>query len=209
MERPHVPEGLLARLRADPLHAPETIALAAAEAHAPVAERWVAEQRARYGIERRELALRAKAKHAGLARFGGAATGLGGALTVLPDLLALAWIQSRLVLFVAAAFDFDPRDPARPAELLVLQGLYADVPTARAALDGIGRPLAPALLTRGLSGREDEELVRRLLRVVGRRATRGLAGRLVPGVAVLVNAVGNERDTRALADRAIERYDRP
>jgi hypothetical protein len=28
----------------------------------------------------------------------------------------------------------------------------------------------------------------------------------VPGLAVVVNAVGNERDTRALADRAIAFY---
>ena len=33
-----------------------------------------------------------------------------------------------------------------------------------------------------------------------------LAGRLIPGVAILFNAVGNERRTRVLADRAIRFY---
>jgi hypothetical protein len=37
---------------------------------------------------------------------------------------------------------------------------------------------------------------------VGKRA----AGRLIPGLAIMFNAVGNERDTRALADRAIKFY---
>jgi hypothetical protein len=41
---------------------------------------------------------------------------------------------------------------------------------------------------------------------VGRRAARRLGGRLVPGFAILLNAVGNERETRALADRAIAFY---
>jgi hypothetical protein len=41
-ERPHVPEGLLARLRADPTRAPEHLALAAGERHGPAAAAWVA-----------------------------------------------------------------------------------------------------------------------------------------------------------------------
>ena len=51
--------------------------------------------------------------------------------------------------------------------------------------------------------RREEALAKRLARFVGRRAVRRLGGRLVPGFAILLNAVGNERETRALADRAI------
>ena len=68
----------------------------------------------------------AKRRHASLARLEGAATGVGGFLTVVPDIVLLAWIQSRLVFFVAAAYGFDPRDPMRPAELLVLRDLYPE-----------------------------------------------------------------------------------
>ena len=144
MESPTLPTGLLARLRADPARAAEHLALAAAERHGPAAAAWVAERRAEYDVSPAELAEMAKKRHATLARFGGAATGMGGFVTLVPDLALLAWIQSRMVFFIAAAYGYDPLDPMRPAELLVLQDLYDDVPSARAALDGAGRSLAGA-----------------------------------------------------------------
>ena len=199
-----VPAELWQRLREDPARAPEHIALAAARYHGPAAAAWVAEKQSRYAHSPAELARMAKRRHAALARFGGAATGVGGWVTAVPDLAALAWIQSRLVFFVAAAYGYDPRDPMRPAELLVLERLYDDVGEARAALDGAGRSLAGALVGARLS--RDETLASRLAKMAGRQATKRVAGKLVPGIAIVVNAVGNERDTRALADRAITFY---
>jgi len=199
-----LPRGLWERLRADPARAPEHLALAAADYHGPAAEAWAAEKRATFASGPEELARMAKARHATLARFGGAASGVGGFVTVLPDLAALAWIQSRLVFFVAAAYGYDANDRMRPAELLVLQGLYPDPVSARAALDGVGRSVASAYVGQRMN--RDEALTGRLLKMVGKSATKRLAGRLIPGVAVVVNAVGNERDTRALADRAIAFY---
>jgi len=197
-----VPEGLWRRLRADPVRAPEHIALAAAEWHGPAAAAWLASRRALYAYDGRELAHMAKRKHASLARFGGAATGLGGVVTSIADVLTLAWIQSRLVFFVAAAFDFDPNDPMRPAELLVLQGIYEDVGAARQALDGAGATMIETLAT---GSAKDRELLGSLMRYVGRYATRR-AVRLVPLLASPYNAISNERETRRLADRAIAFY---
>jgi EcsC protein family len=202
--RADVPEGLWERLRADPVRAPEHLALAAAERHGPAAAAWAADKRRRYAHEGRALAAMAKRRHAALARFEGAATGVGGVFTVVPDLVALAWIQSRLVFFVAAAYGFDPQDRMRPAELLVLTGFYPDPPAARHALDGAGRPMVEAYV--GSKLQRDETLAARLARFAGRRAARSVAGRLIPGVAVAFNAVGNERSTRELADRAIRFY---
>src|SRR5215218_8120534 len=105
-----LPPSLWHRLRADPARAPEYVALAAAERHAPAAARWVEDRRAMYAVTPHELALMAKRRHAG------AATGVGGIVTFLPDLAAAAWVQSRLVYFVAASYGFDPLDPMRPAE---------------------------------------------------------------------------------------------
>jgi EcsC protein family len=199
-----LPDSLWRRLREDPLRAPEHLALAAAEWHAPAAEAWVAEQRALTGARPPDLARIAKARHALFARLGGAATGMGGVVTLVPDLAALAWIQSRMVLFIAAAYGHAPRDRMRPAELLVLRDLYATPREARAALDGLGTPVALAYMA---SGRErDRELAGRLLSMLGRRGARSVAGRLVPVLAAGVNAVSNERDTRRLADRAIAFY---
>ena len=93
----------------------------------------------------------------------------------------------------------------RPAELLVIRGLYPDPRTARRALDGVGttgrrRP------TSARSSQRDEALAARLARFVGRRSARRVAGRLIPFAAIAFNAIGNERETRALADKAIKFY---
>jgi hypothetical protein len=204
-ERLQAPAGLLERLRADPVRAPETIALAAAEQHGPAARAWAATQTARYGHDPAALARRAKRQHATLARVGGAVTGLGGFVGIVPDMVALAWIKSRLVFYVAAAYGFDPGDPMRPAELLVLHDVYPDPPAARRALDGLDRPLAMHYADRRRSA-ADGQLVRRLAQMAGREATQRLAGRVVPGVASILNAATNERATRALGDRAIRFY---
>jgi hypothetical protein len=201
-----VPDSLWERLRADPARAPEHVALAAADAHAPAAAAWAAEKRGRLAVTDAELARMAKSRHAALARFGGAATGVGGFLTVVPDVVLLAWIQSRLVFYVAAAYGFDPRDPMRPAELLVLRDLYPDPDTARRALDGIGKTVAEAYVGSKLDGGREQAMLSRLLRFVGKRTASRAARRLIPGVGMIFNAVANERDTRALADRAIRFY---
>jgi len=206
MPPPEVPDSLWARLRADPLRAPEHVALAAAELHAPAAAAWAAEKRGRLAVSDRDLARMAKRRHATMARFGGAATGVGGFLTVVPDVVLLAWIQSRLVFFVAASYGFDPRDPMRPAELLVLRDLYPDPETARSALDGIGKSVAEAYLGEKLTRGREQAMLSRLLKFVGKRTASRAARRLIPGIGMVFNAAANERDTRALADRAIRFY---
>jgi EcsC protein family len=201
-----VPGKLWARIRADPVRAPEHVALVASELHAPAAAQWAAEKRSRYALDGRELAVMAKKRHASLARIEGAATGVGGIFTAVPDVLLLAWIQSRLVFFVAAAYGYDPYDPMRPAELLVLRDLYPDPQTARRALDGVGKTMAEAYLGSQVSRGREQAMLSRLLRFVGKRTAGRAARRLIPGVAMAFNAVANERDTRALADKAIKFY---
>ena len=203
-QRATVPGSLWERIRTDPVRAPEHIALAASEKHGPAAEAWAAEKRRRYAHDGPELAEMAKRRHATMARFEGAATGIGGVFTMVPDMAALVWIQSRLVFFIAAAYGFDPRDPMRPAELLVVTRLYPDVPTARSALDGVGKTIAESYI--GSKLEREEVLAVRLAKMLGQRSARKLAGRLIPFAAVAFNAIGNERTTRALADRAIRFY---
>jgi hypothetical protein len=199
-----VPGSLWERIRADPARAPEHIALAASAQHGPAADAWAAEKRRRFAHGGPELAEMAKRRHATLARFEGAATGVGGIFTLVPDMVALAWIQTRLVFFIAAAYGFDPRDPMRPAELLVLMGLYEEVHAARAALDGMGKTIAETYV--GSKLEREEALALRMAKMLGRRGLRRVAGRLIPFAAIAFNAVGNERSTRALADRAIRFY---
>jgi len=194
----------LARLAADPAHAAENLALAAAQRHAPAAAAWLVERRSFYAYGPRELARMAVKRHVNLARLGGAATGFGGIVTMIPDVAAQAWIQSRMVFFIAAAHGLDPHDPMRPAEYLVIQGLYPDPPAARRGLDGAGPGIATAWAGSRLA--REERLYRSLARLTGRTAGRGLGGRAIPGFAVAANALGNARDTKALGGRAIAFY---
>src|SRR4051812_44519443 len=158
MER--VPESLWRRIRAEPDRAPEHIALAAAERFGPAAEEWV--RVAGGGHTPESLARTAFRKHVRLARLEGAALGIGGVYTAAPDLMALIWIESRMVFYIAAAYGWDPRDPMRPAELLALMDVYDSPGEARAALDGVGGRLAPALAKRALAGRSDRGIARQL-----------------------------------------------
>lgn len=200
---PAVPASLLARIKADPVHAPETIALAASQRHGPAARDWVAAQR---GAKPDKMARRAKRAHARYARVTGGVTGLGGALTMLPDMAAAVWIQSRMVFFVAAAYGYDPLDPMRPAELLTLYDLYPNPVEARKALDGAGMTMAEAAVGKALSSRDEATLVSKLTQMAVKRGASRMAGKAIPGFAVFVNSIGNERQVRLLADRAIEFY---
>ena len=199
---PAVPDSLLDRIRADPARAPEIIALFAADRHGPAAAAWAAGQNAAPD----KLAKRAKRTHARWARASGAVTGVGGLITMLPDLAAAVWIQSRMVFFIAAAYGYDPTDRMRPAELLVLMELYDDPVQAREALDGAGRSLAGAAVDRALNSREEQTLVAKLTSMVVKRGATRLAGRAIPGFAIIANAVGNESAVRALADDAVAFY---
>jgi uncharacterized protein (DUF697 family) len=204
LERP--PESLWERLRAQPDRAPELIALAAAERFGPQAARWV--QIAGPGREPSELAKEAVKKHVRLARLEGAALGIGGAFTAAADLVALLWLQSRMVFYVGAAFGFDPRHPMRPAELLALQEVYRTPAEAREALDGVGKRLAQALVERGLAGRRDQAIAMRLMRYAGKRIARRYAGRLVPLIGAPIGAVQNAAATKELGRRALAYYGR-
>ena len=115
-----------------------------------------------------------------------------------------AWIQSRMVFFIAAAYGFDPLDRMRPAELLVLNGLYEHPVDARTALDGAGVSVAAAYVGTKLSS--NEAGVARLAMMVGKSSGKKFAGRMIPGFAIAFNAVANRRDTNALAKRAIKFY---
>lgn len=199
-----IPRRLWDQLRADPARAPEHIALAAAEIHGPAAAGWLAEREAHRSRPPVTHARDAVRRHAHLARVTGAATGLGGWTTMALDLAGVAWIQSRMVFFVAAAYGWDPRDPMRPAELLVLQGVYDDPYAAREALDGTGQTLAAAYAG-SLSG-GSEPLVGRLVRLVGGHAAQHLGGKVIPGLASIVGSISNARDTKDLGRRAMEFY---
>ena len=114
LERP--PQSLWNRILAEPDRAPEHIALAAAKRFGPAAAYWA--RVAGAGKTPPKLARTARdASTCGSRGSRGPRSGAGGAVTAAPDLVALLWIQSRMVFYVAAAHGYDPHAPdaARPS----------------------------------------------------------------------------------------------
>ena len=205
LERP--PQRLWDRMLAEPDRAPELIALAAAERFGPQAARWV--EIAGAGHTPEELARLAMKKHVRLARVEGGALGVGGAITAAPDLVALLWIQSRMVFYIAAAYGYDTSHPMRPAELLALQGLYDTPAEAREALDGVGKRMAQAMVERALSNRDTGALHLKLAKWIAKRMAKRFAGRLIPFLGAPIGAVQNGNSTRQLGQAALSYYARP
>jgi hypothetical protein len=205
LERP--PKRLWDRLLAEPDRAPEYIALAAAERFGPQAEEWV--RIAGPGHTPDGLARIAFKKHVRLARLEGGALGIGGVITAAPDMVALLWIQSRMVFYIAAAYGYDPRHPMRPAELLALQGLYETPAEAREALDGVGKRMAQAMVERALSSRQSNALHLKLAKYIAKRMARRYAGRLIPFLGAPLGAIQNGGATKQLGQLALKYYARP
>src|SRR5215208_3440012 len=205
LERP--PQRLWNRLLAEPDRAPEYIALAAAERFGPQADEWV--RIAGPGHTPEQLARVAFKKHVRLARLEGGALGVGGAVTLAPDIVALLWIQSRMVFYIAAAYGYDARHPMRPAEYLALQGLYETPAEAREALDGVGKRMAYAMVGRALSSRRSDALHLRVAKYITRRLARRYAGRFIPLIGAPIGALQNGSVVKQLGEQALRYYARP
>lgn len=211
----HLPEGLWQQLRSDPAHAPQHLALAAVDRWGEQARDYAEGVRKRYpDATNRELAEVVKKRHVLLARSEGAAAGVpasfaplvGAAAMMLPDIGALAWIQSRMVVHIAAVYGHDTNDREMAAELLVLQGIYNTTEPARVALTEATKRVATRAVHRHLKD-GTLLLLKQLFRVVGIKFTRVGVLKVVPFVAIPVNAGVNGLATGSLAKRAIKFYD--
>ena len=192
---------------AQPERAPELIALAAADRFGPQAAEWA--RIAGPGHSPKQLARVAYRKHVRLARLEGGALGIGGVFTAAPDMVALMWIQSRMIFYIAAAYGYDPVHPMRPAELLALQGVYASPAEARRALDGMGKLMAQAMVEKALVGRSTESLQRRLVKYLAKRLARRYAGRYIPLIGAPLGAIQNAGATKEIGKLALSYYARP
>ena len=183
------------QLRADPPRAPEHIALAASEQHAPAAARWPHPRHRVFGTEPRALGEMARWRHVTLAssrarRRASAAPrrwfgprGPGRA-PVADGLLHRGRLRVR------------PAGPDAPGRTAGDDGLYSDAASARAALDGVGTTVAGTWI--GSKLQRDEALATKLFVMVAKKAGEVIAGRMIPGFAIAFNSVSNRRETNAL-----------
>ncbi len=188
----HLPEGLWQRLRSDPTHAPQHLALAAVDRWGQQAREYAARVRAEHpDATGRELAEMVKARHALLARMEGAAVGVpgsfaplaGAAAALLPDVGALAWIQSRMVVHIAAVYGHDTSDREMAAELLVLQGIYNTTEAARVGVTEASKRVATRVVNTYVKG-ATLVLLKQLFRSVGIKFTRTGLLKAIPFVAI-------------------------
>jgi hypothetical protein len=209
---PTLPPGLLARMRADPTHAPEYLAVAAVETFGPEADRWVRTFRAKNPtVTEAYVALSVRARFVRLSSYSGAAAGVAGAVGAILDIGVLAWNQARMLLHLAAVYGFDPTDPERAAEMLVLRGIQTKLDTARTAVDVARRKQdATALLQRVPTGRGRglATLTWELARMAGMTAAKRAVLKIVPFAAVPLGALANASATKKLADEAARFYHR-
>ncbi|MFI5955760.1 EcsC family protein [Cryptosporangium sp. NPDC051539] len=219
-ERPDaLPPGLLARMKADPGHAPEFLTLAAVERFGPEAALWMARTRAAHPyVADRVWVPVIRTRFVRLSRYSGAAAGVTGAIGAVLDVGVLAWNQARMVLHIAAALGFDPTHPDRAAELLVIRGLQTKLDTARTAIEVARREQAPSALGKHLpekvrnfgrgAGLAYGELAWQLARLAGLAAAKKMAMKFVPFAGVPLGAMANSGATKKLATDAVAYYTR-
>ncbi len=214
-ETRHLPDGLWVRLKADPLRTPQYLALAAVDHWGEQAREYAVRVRREHpDATSRELAEVVRSRYATLARTEGAAAGVpgmfaplaGNAAALIPDLGALAWIQSRMVIHIAAVYGHDTTSRETAAELLVLQGIYNTTEAARIALAEASKRVAVRLVNQYVKG-ATLVLLKQLFRYVGIKFTRTGLLKAVPFVSVPINAGVNGFSTRSLGKKAIKFYD--
>jgi hypothetical protein len=122
-------------LRSNPTHAPELAVLYALPLLSPGVSRWHSRQPSHDSVEEKaRLARRTIGRSIGLARRVGVIVG-SSFYVGMPSALAVTYFEQLIVVLrVGAIYGRDPGDPARAAELLVLQGRYSTLDLAEAAL---------------------------------------------------------------------------
>jgi hypothetical protein len=217
---PSRPTGLWQAMRHDPLHAPEIAVLYALPQLTPHVKMWWSKTRqARPSESSDRVAKRVLRRSAGVARRGGLITGSSFYVGMLPAMAMIYCEQLIVVLRIAAAYGRDPSDPARAAEVLVVQGRYSTVQDAAAALQKAGaadsRHSAPEVHTVLDVVRQMPSMIGLRLRRYGRSpidlviAGAEIASYLVPVVSMPVWTYASARATRRLGHAAIDFYSQP
>ncbi len=208
------PPGLFQALLADPIHAPERLALEAVRLCGPEAAAWAARVRAEQPhLTTAELAMRTRTRFTRHSQATGAASGALGLPGVVIDVVVSSWTKARMILYLAALHDQDPTRPERAAEILYFTGVHKAVALAETAVEVTARRApATAMLKQGGGSRSSIYaamlLVVSLGKMLGRKTVKSVATRAIPMGAIPISAWSNGRAMSALADRTVTEYAR-
>ena len=136
---PSRPTGLWQAMRQDPLHAAEVAVLYTLPQLTPHVKMWWSKTKhTRPSDSADRIAKRVLRRSTSVARRGGLITGSSFYVGMIPAMAMIYCEQLIVVLRIAAAYGRDPSDPARAAEVLVVQGRYSTVQDATDALQKTG-----------------------------------------------------------------------
>lgn len=209
--------GLWEALRRNPTRASEIGVLYSLPQLAPHVRRWW--QKKSHSAptdDPRRTARRVLRRSTNVARRGGLITGSSFYVGMVPAMAMIYCEQLVIVLRIAAVFGRDPTDPVRAAEILVIQGRYATLEEAAAAL-------ARAGADRGVRSTGADTAVRaiqQLPAMIGLRVRRvnwrspidvvvfgaEIASYLVPVISLPVWAYASARAMRRIGRSAIDFY---
>lgn len=208
------PAALFQALLADPIHAPERLALEAVRLCGPEAAAWAARMYEQHPqLTTAELAMRTRTKFTRHSQVTGAATGALGLPGVVVDVVVSSWTKARMILYLAALHHQDPTRPERAAEILYFTRVHKAIALAETAVEVTARR-APATAILHASGGSRSSVYAGLLLVVslgkmlGRKTVKSVATRAIPMGAIPVSAWSNGRAMSALADRVVIEYAR-
>lgn len=202
------PQRLLEEMLADPVHAPERLAIEAVARCGPEAARWVTQARvADPQLPTAALAMQVRERFVKLARLSGAAGGALGLPGAVADVGLLAWNNARMIVHLAAVHGFDPTDDERAAEILYFTDVYKAIAVAEQAVEVASRR-APARSLLAQSSRSAGALALSLGRMLGKKTAKRLVTRAVPFASIPLGAWSNDRATGHLADRVVLAYAR-
>lgn len=190
----------------------------------PEIARRVAEDRAQPGFDTEAYVDELIRKHRWFARLQGAGGGamiavaevpavIGGpgavvaaaGTAILGDLIALAWIEQRLVMHIAAAYGHNLEDPARINEFLKLAGVDLLFDGAGSAAGTAGSRFGVRAASQW-AARKTIQATRSMAQLVGARVARRVVLRGIPVLNIPLGVVFSDVATRRLGRRAREFY---
>jgi hypothetical protein len=209
-------------LRLAPTHAADVAVLHALPQLTPHVRLWAANTIERHPTDPPDrLAGRVVRRSTGIARRLGLLTGSSFYAGLLPAVAMIYFEQLIVVLRIAAVYGRDPTDPARAAEVLVVQGRYQSVSDAAAALQVAAEPAAHRRAASDVGTLA--ALVHQVPSMIGLQVRKftskspidliiafvEVASFFVPIVSVPVWGVASARATRRLGHAAVDFYSRP